>query len=89
MIKANSRKITSSVKESVKPWIVSYLPTPRSRKPRQRMGYGNTEEEAMNYVREDNLAYNSVCHTYGAPEEKMSIILGAEPYIAPWKTSAK
>ena len=81
-----TRGVASPVKkEEPKQWVVSYLPTARSRKPRHRIGFGETPEDAIQFVLDDNKAYNESCELYGWKPEPMFSIVGAEPYIDPWK----
>ncbi len=49
-----TRGINANVVREERPefreWVVSYLPTKRSRKPRTYIGYGATEEDAKTWV---------------------------------------
>ena len=52
-----TRGVASPVKREERPedrqWVVNFLPTERSRKPRQRIGFGATPEDASNWVISD------------------------------------
>lgn len=84
-----TRGVASPVERKERPedrqWVVNFLPTKRSRKPRQRIGFGATPEDASNWVITDIQEYNKDCELYGARPDKFYKVVSVEPYIDPWK----
>lgn len=84
-----TRGVASPVKREERPedrqWVVHFLPTGRSRKPRQRIGFGATPEDAINWVINDIEEYNRDCELYDCRPDKFYKVVLVEPYIDPWK----
>ena len=84
-----TRGVASPVLREERPedrqWVVNFLPTKRSRKPRQRIGYGATPEDASNWVINDIEEYNRDCELYGVRPDKFYKVVSVEPYVDPWK----
>ena len=84
-----TRGVASPVQREERPedrqWVVNFLPTERSRKPRQRLGFGATPEDASNWVINDIEEYNRDCELYGVRPDKFYKVVSVEPYVDPWK----